>query len=1216
MNQNKMLIKGLLVLLLTLAFTSAIWAQATGSLVGNVTDKSGAVVPGAKVTLTSLGTNETKVMQSDPTGNYQFLQLAPGNYKLTVEKQGFEKFLVSSAQVAVGNASRVDVALQVGAETQTVEVSTQAELLSTQSSSLNYGVESKQVEQLPLNGRNVFNLAELVPGVVPQGSGNNSIGNAATGNVNAWGNYQIGGGTGNQSAQYIDGAPINASYANSAALVPNPDVIQEFQVATNNVSPEYGRFAGGVINMATKSGTNQFHGALYEYVRNNVLNANLYFDKRTTPVTPRPVYTQNQYGVSVGGPVIKDKAFFFLSWEQFDLLRATLTSTTVPTPQMLAGDFSQVSAQLYDPFNATCGTGGTQRCAYTAANGYGGTGPGQTPGAINQIPVSEINQAALNLTKLLFPPQSNTGNPSAGVNNFTSTVPNITDYNQYTARGDETVGKNKLFERFTDWHKNFAGRSALLNTTGTHGYFSTDQAVLGDTIQFSPTLIGDVRASFLRFVVKTIPLSCCNFNFGTSIGPGWANIQSSVGFPMLPEPNITGMNNFNTTPIILETDNAYVLSGAFTKIIGRHTIDFGGEMRKIEWDYAQSNSAGSTFNSPSSNGFTSSSTGSGGYGLASWLIGTATLASTQEPALSKGVMWYSGLYVNDSFRFTPKLTINAGVRWEQPGSFTETHGRLTTMLPTLPQTAISTAVGKTVTGGLALINSTAYPHNTWQQLTWKLFSPRVGFAYNPTAKWVFRGGFGIAYLPPTVSFSLGPYNNPMNLATTTINANGLSSPTGQISLTNPFPSGIAVPASGSNLQATVNALLGTGIQSPLPVQTYPYEMQWNVGFQRQLGDSASINVGYVGARGNHLPLYSYNIDQLPDQYNSLMPCTLVANVCQTPTSGQYLVTNPMSTLNGGPIPPSVGVLGAAKIQQAYLWKPNPGYQYMTVDSPDIGWTYYTALQVLAQKRFKTGGILSAAWTFSNLIGTADTLNAYLEESRFDVGGGAGVQDNTNINGNSTNPGERSRASFQTPNRLVINWVYPIPVGHGQRFLSDAHGAVDKIVGGWEINGLTTFQDGFPLAFQNSATNTLEANFAAGNAGPGLPAGVTRPDFVAGCNPKLTTKPSQRLGAWYNTACYTVPAAGTAQQNWAYGNEPRVDPYVRAQGIDTTDFSASKAIAISERFKLDFRAEFFNLFNWTQFTVPNDQVDNAASFGKVTAQNNQPRLIQFSGRFTF
>jgi hypothetical protein len=498
-----------------------------------------------------------------------------------------------------------------------------------------------------------------------------------------------------------------------------------------------------------------------------------------------------------------------------------------------------------------------------------------------------------------------------------------------------------------------------------------------------------------------------------------------------------------------------------------------------------------------------------------------------------------------------------------------------------------------------------YPHSEWQLLNWKDFSPRVGFAYSPTNMWVFRGGFGLSYLPSeAIAFDLGPFDSPINLATTTLTSTG---PAPTISLTNPFPQGIATPSEGgSALQADVNSLLGSGISGPLPTHKDAYQIQWNIGFQRQFGSSASVNVGYVGSRGNHNPLFSLNEDQLPDQYD-------VCGTSNTPSqcNGHYLtdmVRNPLSAANGGPIAANVPTLGAPTVQYGYLLKPYPQYLYMSAYAATVGFTFYQALQVMAQKRV-SGGILSVAWTLSNFVGTADSLTGWVEGNVFGAGGTGGVQDNTNIRGNSTNPGEYSRSAFQTPNRLVINYVYPLPIGRGKRFLSDASGALDKLVGNWTINGLTTFQAGFPIAFADSSNNALVSEFAAGYV-VGENGGASRPNFVAGCHPNISGKPSKRLGEWFNTACYTPPGP------YQFGNEPRVDPNLRAQGIDSTDFSIAKDIPFHDRYRVDIRAEFFNLFNWTQFAQPNNQADNPASFGQVYSQANQPRLIQFSGRFTF
>jgi Carboxypeptidase regulatory-like domain len=327
----------------------------TGLFVGTVNDASASAVPQASVTLTNLGTGERRAMQTDNSGEYQFVNLVPGNYRIDVEKAGFRRFSREPITVEVQSAVRIDVPMQLGDLSQVVEVTAQTPLLQTENAALGQVVEARKVLEMPLNGRNVFDLVALVPGVVPGGQS----GTTPTGtNPFAWGNYQIGGGQANQSAAYIDGAPINASYANLTALVPTQDAIQEFRVQTNNLGPEFGRLAGGAINLTTKSGTNAFHGSAYEFFRNKLLNANTFFNNKAG--VDRPAFSQNQYGANVGGPVIKDKTFFFFSWEGFRLRQGASYVFSVPTDGMRAGDFSNVRnasgalVPIYDPLT-TCG---------------------------------------------------------------------------------------------------------------------------------------------------------------------------------------------------------------------------------------------------------------------------------------------------------------------------------------------------------------------------------------------------------------------------------------------------------------------------------------------------------------------------------------------------------------------------------------------------------------------------------------------------------------------------------------------------------------------------------------------------------------------------------------------------------------------------------------------------------------------------------------------
>jgi Carboxypeptidase regulatory-like domain len=293
-----------------------------GSMVGTVTDATGAVVADAEVILINMGTSERRTAATDVSGNYQFVNLVPGRYRIEITKTGFRRLTRDEIVVEVQSTVRIDAPLTVGDVGQVVEVQAETPLLQTETSSLGQVVQARAVQQMPLNGRNVLNLVALVPGVAPQGQ---SLGNPTNTNISAWGNYQIGGGIGNESAAYLDGGPLNTGYNNAVQLVPTQDAILEFRVQTNNLGAEFGRFGGGVVNMTSKSGTNELHGSVYEFLRNRVLNANTFFNNRAGVATP--AFTQNQFGANAGGRIIKDKTFFFVSYEGFRLRQGLAASS-------------------------------------------------------------------------------------------------------------------------------------------------------------------------------------------------------------------------------------------------------------------------------------------------------------------------------------------------------------------------------------------------------------------------------------------------------------------------------------------------------------------------------------------------------------------------------------------------------------------------------------------------------------------------------------------------------------------------------------------------------------------------------------------------------------------------------------------------------------------------------------------------------------------------
>src|SRR5437764_887078 len=352
------------------------WGQNVyGTIAGTVTDSSGAAVTGASVTLTNMDTSEKHTMETDASGNYTFVNIVPGRYKLEGEKTGFKKFVRQPIIVQIESGLRVDISLQVGAQNETVEVSAEAPLLQPETNSLGQVVEQRAVTELPLNGRNPLALIGMVPGVVMQGTpsaGNSSAGNPVGANPFALGDFQVGGGMAGQSQILIDGVPTNGAYLNVVTVIPTQDAIEEFKVQTNNLGPEYGRFAGGVINLSTRSGTNTFHGSAYEFIRNKVLDANDFFLNKAG--LARPPWVQNQFGANVGGPVLKDKLFFFSSYEGFRQRRGSILTTWVPTAAERGGAFSQIGSSdtttvlpIYDPTTSGVGANAGTPCDATHA---------------------------------------------------------------------------------------------------------------------------------------------------------------------------------------------------------------------------------------------------------------------------------------------------------------------------------------------------------------------------------------------------------------------------------------------------------------------------------------------------------------------------------------------------------------------------------------------------------------------------------------------------------------------------------------------------------------------------------------------------------------------------------------------------------------------------------------------------------------------------------
>ena len=1170
--------KVLLPLVLITLLGSTAWAQSTfGSIVGTVKDSSGSVIPGAKVTLTNTGTSEARNMQTDSSGSYQFVNLQPGVYQLSIERDGFKRKVLAGMQVTVQQTVRADAALDVGDVTQTVEVSTQAALLQTEQSSLSQAVEGRTVQEMPLNGRNVMNLVSLAPGVVPQGQTSGAPIGGSSGsatNVNAWGNYQIGGGAANQSGTYFDGAPLNVSYVNSTILVPTQDAVQEFRVATNNVSPEFGRFSGGVINLASKSGTNTFHGAAYEYVRNTILNASNFF------AATKPAFHQNQYGASLSGPIFKDKTFFLGTWENFSVSVGVPTITTVPTAAMKAGDFSAAGLpKIYDPLSV-CGKYGNAPCA--VVNG--------SPDYVRQqfqnntIPTSRLDQTAVIMAGQFGPPQGSTS--TALTNNWRGNGTGGGDTHQYNGRIDHALtDAQRLFIRYTYWDGKTIPNDLFHNkATANQNIYTTQNASIGYTWTVNPTTVADFRLSYLRFIFGFYPPAT-----GTDLsqfGPAYAKLAPNVLWAQPPASQVQGFQTFNYVTARNQNNNE-ALSASLTKIIGRHSLKFGGESRYIVWGYGQTNYSSGQFTFTSANTAQRPLSPSGsGYSFASFMFGWATSPSQiQEILIAKQPMWYHGLYASDTFQMTPKLTLNLGVRWEYPGQFKESHNSAAVFLPDAVDPFGATVGMPGLKGLTTMVNSSAYPDQGIHPVKWNAFAPRVGFAYKVNSEMVVRGGYGISYLPNDVVFGNAPWTTPPSLATTPNNFSNDGGITPADLISNPFPGGILLPSRTLNNTQLEQSVLGAVIQLPVPNQKYPYAQQWNFAIQEQFPGNTAFELGYAGSKGTHLPATVFirgfpywELSQLPDQYLSR-------------TDLLTKVANPFY----GKVPSTAGILTQPTITQGQLLRPYPQFQSVNNTSAMYGSTTWHGLLAKVEKRLGGGGMLLGTYTWSKLIGNSDSQTAWLDGGNAGGQNAAGVQDYYNLKA------ERAVSSFDVPQRGTISYVLDMPFGRGKRFGSDVSKPIDYVIGGWGINGTTVFQSGFPILFI-AQPSTLNTSFGGG---------ITRPNYTAGCpkNPGGSAFSRYASGQWFNTSCFTQPGA------FGYGNQPRADAGMRTQGIANWDVSLNKNFKMTERYNLKFSSEFFNFFNRTQFASPNSQLANA-QFGKITATRNTQRLIQLALRFSF
>ena len=694
--------------------------------------------------------------------------------------------------------------------------------------------------------------------------------------------------------------------------------------------------------------------------------------------------------------------------------------------------------------------------------------------------------------------------------------------------------------------------------------------MLSDTYTFSPTTIADFRLAWLRFSLNLTMLS-----LGTDLTQvAWPeSLIDQMLYHAYPIPVVQGYNDVLCGCIpeyIFDTNNSYSGAGSLTKIIGRHTLKFGGEYRALQFNFAQTNNASGSYNfdnlSTAINPFAPAGTGNG---FASFMLGYGSSGTLIQSPRTASQQIYQAYFASDTYQVSRRVTLNYGVRWELPGPWTERYNRLTVLLPDAVS-PLAQATGLPLKGKLGLVDSPDRSSRYNQDFQWKLFAPRLGLAYRITDKLVARLGYGIFFLPNDISFNSGPYGSPVNNTTTTWVPTLNNELTPATTLSNPFPNGILRPPGRD--PSFQSLLEGQTITSLLPSDPYAYTQQWNVNLERQFGNGTLVEAAYAGSKGTHLPYWWQELDQLPDQYLSLG------------SQLQQQVPNPFYGLIAS------GPLSGQTIPYGQLLRPFPQYNSVRQAAAADRNSTYHSLQLKVERRFGAGGTILASYTFSKLIADVDTLTAWNEPNGA-AGQQGAAQDQNNIRL------ERSLGAFDVPHRFVVSYVLDLPFGKGKKWFGNAEGVAGKLVSGWGINGVTTFQSGFPVGL--TTASNLTNSFGGGS----------RPNVTAGCDKSVSGSAQDRLNQWFNTSCFSTPPAFT------FGSESRTDPNVRAHGIANYDFALFKRTAITEKIGIELRVEAFNLFNRVQFGYPGT-VFGTPQFGIVGSQLNNPRLVQVAARLQF
>jgi len=1175
--------------------------QVTGSFSGTVTDQSGAVIAGATVTATSQGTGVARDTKTDEAGHYVLNLLPVGVYALRVESQGFQPAETKDLKLQVDERRELNFTLAPGTVSTSVEVSATQVAVETANPTLGQVITSQQVSQLPLNGRDFVQLATLTPGTTAETNPNSFFTSAASSEVAARGPFSlsVGGSRPNSTDWLIDGVDNNELTAGGIAILSSIDSIQEFKVLTYNYSAEYGTRAGPTVLLTTKSGTNDFHGSLYEFFRNTSLDARSFF------APTRGKFNLNQFGGSVGGPIRKGKTFFFLDGEQKYQRQGITFTGLVPSEAMRNGDYSadpfgnpvsgivivnpnmvgaSTNPNVYPNIYFQCAPNGSpmpvnangSQPQGTPCNKIPGPNPLNAPSMPNGL-INPLGQAMLNL----FPQPNVTGSTSI---NFADTPVRRLDQTKFDIRVDHNFSSSDtLFARFSydqassyvpGGAPGFASQSAFGSNQGILNH--ARNVSIGQTHVISPVSVnqfyfgynrifdyitsqGTGTCESARLGIPGANLGCPNGSTTCSPGAYSCGLVSTLFTS-----GYWSLGDRGYTPFQGGT-NIFTVNDTLDLVRGKHDIKIGFGFRANQMNVG-TEAFQDGFWIPGGignfSGYLSNAANIPGDQSADFLMGLAGVALHDQtfngPVTGRRWKIYRP-FIQDDWRVTKDLTLNLGLAWDVTNPITEVDSRMANYDPFVNQLFIAGQAGVTQSAAV--------------QKSWTAFEPRLGLAYKllGSDKTVIRAGYAIYHDSAWSMGAQGLWQNPPYFAESSAlgfaQQSGITfGPTTPVGC--PFKTSYCASLTGPGAPAVTGYNISNGfeiINSPPNVSTFSgtlfyqprnFKMgkvqQFNVNVERQLPGNVVLTVGYAGARGNHI---------------------LVAG-------------NDINT--AGPTNCAVGVIGCNPNGTPYI--PPFAVSNAVLVFGDYGKTTYNSLQIKAETKTPKYGLYALiGYTYSHTYdnGLSDGLGSLISAPYFPL-----------PNWNNL---DWALSQINLNNSFTASVIYDLPFGRGKKFGSNWNNVTNSLLGGWQLTVIQKITSGFPDPLITSV-NSSGVTFNNGGNG----ANFNRPDQVPGCNPYVGNHGPQQQ--YLNPACFVLPAKGFL------GTASRVP--VSGPDFVNTDFSVIKQFALPwENMGLNFRAEFFNLFNHAQFGLPVNVV-GGTGFGQVTSTVNNPRLMQLGLKLTF